>query len=75
MPASIPAATRLPVTDERGSVMEPLTVTLSKAKETKNTVRYETDVEGAAVTTLYVQKDAVEKAELGDSITVTLSAS
>lgn len=49
------------------------TLTFTKERETKNTVRYSEDVEGdaqAVVGTLYVSKTVA--ANLGESITVTI---
>ncbi len=55
--------------------MEPLTATLTKARETKNTVRYEepeTD-QPLLIGTLYVHKWAVERLENPETITVTIA--
>jgi hypothetical protein len=55
--------------------MEPLTVTLTKARETKNTVRYEeaeTD-QPLVIGTLYVHKWAVKRFEDPETITVTIA--
>lgn len=46
-----------------------LTLTLQKVRETKNTVRFESDDEDAAVTTLYVAKGFVD----GDTESITLT--
>ena len=57
--------------------MEPLTVTLRRAKETKNTVRYEepeTD-QPLVIGTLYVQKWAIHRLEDPEAITVTIATS
>ena len=56
--------------------MDPLRVTLSRAKETKNTVRYEETVGGEPpiVGTLYLQKWAAHRLEDPESITVTIAA-
>jgi len=57
--------------------MEPLTMTLHRAKETKNTVRYEEPEsdQPLVIGTLYVQKWALHR--LGDprEITVTIAPS
>ena len=55
--------------------MGPLKATLNKAKETKNTVRYEepeTD-QPLLIGTLYVHKWAVERLEDPETITVTIT--
>jgi len=55
--------------------MDPLTATLTKARETKNTVRYEeaeTD-QPFLIGTLYVHKWAVERLENPETITVTIA--
>ena len=55
--------------------MEPLTATLTKARETKNTVRYEeqeTD-QPLVIGTLYVHKWAVERLEDPETVTVTIA--
>ena len=55
--------------------MEPLKAILNKAKETKNTVRYEepeTD-QPLLIGTLYVHKWAVERLEDPETITVTIT--
>ena len=55
--------------------MEPLTATLNKAKETKNTVRYEepeTD-QPLLIGTLYVHKWAVKRLADPETITVTIT--
>ena len=57
--------------------MEPLKVTLHRAKETKNTVRYEepeTD-QPLVIGTLYVQKWAIHRLEDPEAITVTITPS
>ena len=54
--------------------MEPLKVSLRRAKETKNTVRYE-EPEGdepPIIGTLYVQKWACRRLEEPETITVTI---
>ena len=57
--------------------MEPLTMTLHRAKETKNTVRYEEPEsdQPMVIGTLYIQKWALHR--LGDpqEITVTIAPS
>jgi len=54
--------------------VDPLRVTLTRAKETKNTVRYEetTGSEPPIVGTLYLQKWAVHRLEDPEAITVTI---
>ncbi len=55
--------------------MEPLTVTLNRARETKNTVRYEereTD-QPLPIGTPYVHKWEVERLENPETITVTIA--
>jgi hypothetical protein len=55
--------------------VEPLSVTLNKAKETKNTIRYE-EAEGGqplVIGTLYLQKPAAERLENPESILVTIA--
>ena len=55
--------------------MEPLKVTLTRARETKNTVRYEepeTD-QPLVIGTLYVNKWAVKRLEDPETITVTIA--
>jgi hypothetical protein len=49
-----------------------VTVEMTVDKDTKNTRKYEADVEGAPVTTLYVQKGAFTN--MPDTITVTITA-
>ncbi len=54
--------------------MEQLTIRLSRAKETKNTVRFE-EPEGdqpAVIGTLYLQKWAFHRLEDPETITVTI---
>jgi hypothetical protein len=54
--------------------MEPLRMTLCRAKETKNTVRYdepESD-QPTVIGTLYLQKWVVHRLEDPESITVTI---
>ena len=54
--------------------MEPLRMTLCRAKETKNTVRYEEPEsdQPMAIGTLYLQKWAVHRLEDPETITVTI---
>ena len=55
--------------------MEPLKATLRRAKETKNTVRYE-ELEShdpPAIGTLYLQKWAAHRLEDPETITVTVA--
>ncbi len=55
--------------------MEPLTITLTMARETKNTVRYEepeTD-QPMVIGTLYVHKWAVKRLADPQTITVTIA--
>ena len=55
--------------------MEPLKATLRRAKETKNTVRYE-ELEShdpPVIGTLYLQKWAVHRLEDQETITVTVA--
>ena len=55
--------------------MEPLSVTLNKAKETKNTIRYE-EAEGSqplVIGTLYLQKSAAERLQNPETITVSIA--
>jgi hypothetical protein len=57
--------------------MDPLKVTFNRAKETKNTVRYE-EPEGSeppVIGTLYIQKWAAHRLKDPDTITVTIEAS
>ena len=55
--------------------MEPLKVTLRRAKETKNTVRYEEPEsdQPLVIGTLYVQKSAVHRLEDPETITLTIA--
>ena len=55
--------------------MEPLQLTLHRAKETKNTVRYEEPEsdQPLVIGTLYVQKWAVHRLEDPKTITVTIA--
>ena len=55
--------------------MEPLTVTLRRAKETKNTVRYEEPESDQPIVigTLYVQKWALHRLEDPETLTVTIT--
>jgi hypothetical protein len=56
--------------------MEPLMATLKRARETRNTVRYEeaeTD-EPLVIGMLYVHKGAVKRLEDPEVITVTITA-
>jgi hypothetical protein len=57
--------------------MEALKVILRRAKETKNTVRYEESETGEppVIGTLYVQKWAVHRLEDAETITVTIERS
>ena len=54
--------------------MEPLKVTLNRAKETKNTIRYEEPAGGEPpiIGTLYIQKWATHRLEEPETITVTI---
>ena len=54
--------------------MEPMQVTLRRAKETKNTVRFEEpdNDQPAVIGTLYLQKWAVHRLEDPETITVTI---
>jgi len=56
--------------------MEPLKVTLKRAKETKNTVRYEEPQGGdpPIIGTLYIQKRATHRLEEPEVITVTIES-
>ena len=57
--------------------MDPLKVTLNRAKETEHSVRYE-EPEGSEPTvigTLYIQKWAAHRLEDPETITVTIEAS
>lgn len=49
-------------------------VVLDLARETKNTLRFETDAEDAAINPLYIQKSAFDGAT-PDSVTVTVTFS
>jgi hypothetical protein len=55
--------------------MEPLQVTLRRAKETKNTVRYEEPESDQPIVigTLYVQKWALHRLEDPETLTVTIT--
>ncbi|MGO9151113.1 MAG: hypothetical protein ACLP1E_15235 [Acidimicrobiales bacterium] len=56
------------------TVVEPLKVTLKRAKETKNTIRYE-EPEGGdppIIGTLYLHKWATHRLEDPETITVTI---
>ena len=55
--------------------MEQLTIRLSRARETKNTVRYEEPEsdQPTVIGTLYLQKWAVHRLEDPETITVTIS--
>ena len=57
--------------------MEALRVILRRAKETKNSVRYEESETGEppVIGTLYVQKWAVRRLEDAETITVTIERS
>lgn len=48
-------------------------VTLTFDKETKNTYRFATDDDKAAVSTVYINKSALNGAKVGDSTKLTLS--
>lgn len=50
---------------------KPVEVTLNKERETKRTIRFNSEDEAAAITTLYVAKSAVE--ELGNPDTIKVS--
>jgi hypothetical protein len=52
--------------------MEPLTLTLNKAKETKNKVVYGT-ADGSVIQSVYIDKDALGK-EPPDKVKVVISA-
>ena len=54
--------------------MEPVKVSLRRARETKNTVRYEEPEsdQPMVISTLYVQKWAVHRLEDPEAITVTI---
>ena len=54
--------------------MEQLTIRLSRARETKNTVRYEEPEsdQPTVIGTLYLQKWAVHRLEDPETITVTI---
>lgn len=56
--------------------MEALKVTLHRAKETKNTVRYEEaeTAEPVVIGTLYIHKWAVKRLEEPEAITVTITS-
>jgi len=56
--------------------VEPLQVTLRRAKETKNTVRYEEpeNDQPLVIGSLYVQKWAAHRLEDPETITVTIEA-
>ncbi len=47
-------------------------VTLTKARETKNTFRYEADKDDAAIQVLYIEKAAFNGKASPDKITVTV---
>ena len=55
--------------------MEPLQLTLRRAKETKNTVRYEEPEsdQPLVIGTLYVQKWAAHRLEDPETLTVTIA--
>jgi hypothetical protein len=57
-------------------VVEPLRVTLKRAKETKNTIRYEEPEGGEPliIGTLYLQKWATHRLEDPETITVTIES-
>ena len=56
--------------------MEPLEVTLNRARETKNTVRYEEPEsdQPLVIGTLYLQKWALHRLDDPETITVTVEA-
>ncbi|MGD0945351.1 MAG: hypothetical protein ABR972_13920 [Acidimicrobiales bacterium] len=56
------------------TVVEPLKVTLRRAKETKNTIRFEETESGdpPIIGTLYLQKWATHRLEDPETITVTI---
>jgi hypothetical protein len=56
------------------TVVEPLKVTLHRAKETKNTIRFEDTESGdpPIIGTLYLQKWATHRLEDPETITVTI---
>jgi len=56
--------------------MEPIRVKLKRAKETKNTIRYEEPESGEppVIGTLYLQKWATHRLEDPETITVTIEA-
>ena len=63
-------------TSPKAGTMDPLMATLKRARETRNTVRYEeaeTD-EPLVIGTLYVHKWAVKRLEDPEVITVTIAA-
>lgn len=51
---------------------KPVTVNMALARETKNTFRFETDPD-AAITTLYVRKDAFKDGKAPEKITVVVN--
>jgi hypothetical protein len=55
--------------------VEPLSVTLNKAKETKNTIRYEEPQsdQPLIIGTLYLQKSAAERLQNPEKITVSIA--
>ena len=55
--------------------MEPLKVTLRRAKETKNTIRYEEPQSDQPfiIGTLYLQKSAAERLQNPEKITVSIA--
>ena len=61
---------------EDGRATEPLKVTLKRAKETKNNIRYEEPEGGEPpiIGTLYLQKWATHRLEDPETITVTIEA-
>lgn len=63
-------------TSEGRMPMEPLKVMLKRAKETKNTVRYEESESGEppVIGTLYIQKWAAHRLEDPEVITVTVES-
>jgi hypothetical protein len=64
------------IATEDGRATEPLKVTLKRAKETKNTVRYEEPEGGEPpiIGTLYLQKWATHRLGDPEMVTVTVDA-
>ena len=65
------------VIHQAGGDVEPLIVTLHRARETKNTVRYEEPETGEpmVIGTLYVHKGALNRIDDPEAITVTIAPS